>query len=101
MAVVAMTLVSEARSKILAVVTSDEARSYVKRPRALWATSSPPKVTASEQAGNARAAIAFSSMPKASRNRSSCATELRTRKEKPAGGFWVVVKGDLKGLLGL
>ena len=53
MAVVATTLVSEARSKMLAVVTSGEAGSYVKRPRALWATSSPPNVTASEQAGKA------------------------------------------------
>ncbi len=39
-------------------------------------------------------------MLKASRNRSSCATELRTRKEKPAGGFWVVVKGNLKACSG-
>jgi len=36
-----------------------EAGSYVKRPRALWATSSPRKVTASEQARKARAATAL------------------------------------------
>ena len=37
----------------------------MKRPRALWATSSPRKVIASEQAGKARAAMAFSRMLKA------------------------------------
>src|SRR5208282_5088380 len=100
-AVVARTLVSEARSKMLAMVTSGETGSYVKRPSALWATSSPRKVTANEQAGKARAAIAFSRMLKASRNRPSCATKLRTRKENPAGGFWIAVKGVLRGLLGL
>src|SRR6266404_6710985 len=83
MAVVATTLVSEARSKIFAVVTSGDAGSYVKRPKALRATSSPPKVTAIEQAGKTRAAMAFSTMPKALLKRSSCTTKLRTRKENP------------------
>src|ERR1700674_3622381 len=96
MAVVATTLVNEARSKILAVVTSDEAGSYVKRPRALWATSSPPKVTASEQDGKARAGIASSRMPNALGNRSSCATKLRTRKENPDSRFGSV---RFKGIL--
>src|SRR2546430_12486235 len=83
MAVVATTLVSEARSKMFAVVTSGEAGSYVKRPKAWRATSSPPKVTAIEQAGKTRAAMAFSRMANALRDRSSCATKLRTRKENP------------------
>jgi hypothetical protein len=96
MAVVATTLVSEARSKMLAVVTSGEAGSYVKRPRALWATSSPRKVTASEQAEKARAVMAFSTMPKAPRNRSSCATKLRTRRENPDSRFGSV---RFKGIL--
>ena len=52
--------------------------------RALWATSSPRKVTASEQAGKARAAMAFSRMPKALRKRSSCASEI-AREEGKAG----------------
>src|SRR5260370_35026088 len=96
-AVVATTFVSEARSKMLAVVTSGEAGSYMKRPRALWATSSPPKVTASEQAGKTRAAMAFSRMPKAVRNRASCAAKLRARKEKPDSRLGSV---SVKGILG-
>src|ERR1700694_4566518 len=83
MAVVATTLVSEARSKMLAVVTLGEAGSYVKPPRALWATSSPLTVMASEHPGKARAATAFSRTPNALENRSSCAAKLRTRKENP------------------
>src|SRR5260370_41022184 len=83
MAVVATTFVSEARSKMLAVVTSGEAGSYVKRPRALWATSSPPKVTASEQAAKERAPMAFSRMPKELRQPSALARQLLKRKEKP------------------
>src|ERR1039458_784860 len=96
MAVVATTFVSEARSKRLAVVTSGEAGSYAKRPRALWATSSPRNVIASEQAGKARAAAAFSRMLKALGNWSSCATQLRTRKEKPDSRLGCVT---FKGIL--
>ena len=73
----------------------------MKWPRALWAMSSPRRVTASEQAGKARAAMAFSRSAKAVPKRASCAALLRTRKEKPAGGFWVAVKGGLGGLIGL
>ena len=54
------------------------------------------EVTASEQAGKARAAMAFSRMPKALRKRSSCATRLRTRKEKPDSRFGSV---RFKGVL--
>ena len=71
------------REHQVTVVTSGEAGSYVKPPRALWATSSPWKVTASEHPGKARAAMAFSRMPNAPENRSSCATKLRARKENP------------------
>jgi len=46
-----------------------------------------------EQAGKARAAMAFSRSAKAARKRASCAAELRTRKEKPVGGFALKVKG--------
>src|SRR5260370_42292498 len=82
-AVVATTFVSEARSKMLAVVTSGEAGSYMKRPRALWATSSPPKVTASEQAGKTRAAMGVSRMAQALRKPASLAEKLPAREEKP------------------
>src|SRR5208282_5346688 len=101
MAVVATTLVSEARSKMLAVVTSGEDGSSVKRPRALWATSSPRKVTAIEQAGKARAAMAFSRTLKALRKRSSCAAGLRTRKEKPDSRLGIVKFKGFCELMGL
>src|ERR1700747_1552612 len=96
MAVVATILVSDARSKIVATVTAGEVESYVKRPKALYATSSSRAVTASVQAGKARAAIAFSRMRKALRKRSSCVAKLRTRKEKPDSRL---VSVRLKGIL--
>ena len=92
MVVVATAFVTEARSKMLAVATNGEPASYVKRPSAQWAINSPRRVTAIAQAGKAWAAIALSRIENAPRKVSSCALALRTRKAKPAGGFWVAVK---------
>src|SRR6266404_6042152 len=92
MVAVATTFVTEARSKMLALVTKGEAGSYVKCPSAWWAINSPRRVTASAQAGKAWAPIVFCRIENALRKASRCALVLRTRKAKPAAGFCVIVK---------
>ena len=59
MLVVATTLETDARSKMLAVVVACESGSKVKRPKARRATRVPRLVTAIEAAGNAFWLIAF------------------------------------------
>jgi hypothetical protein len=71
MAVVATALVKDARSKRVAGVTNGELASYVKWPRDLRTTSFSPCVTATEAAGKAWSAIAFSRTEKAEEKRSS------------------------------
>lgn len=63
-----MTLVNEARSKIVRIVAAAAVGSNVKRPKAFKATSSPARVIATEAHGNTLAAIASSSTAKAREN---------------------------------
>ena len=71
MVVVAMTLVSEARSKIVCVVAAGADGANVNLPSAFNAISFPARVIATEAHGNAFAAIASSSTAKARENTSS------------------------------
>src|ERR1700722_2615256 len=95
MEVVATTLVRDARSNIVAALTLTFGEvSYVNRPRAFCATSSPRKVIASVHAGKVLAAMAFSRMPKGSRKRSSSAARLAGSVEKPPGFSSPFVEGS-------
>jgi len=63
---------------------------------ARWAMSS-LQVYGERAAGKGASITAFASTENASQKISSCAPMLRTRKEKPAGGFWIAVKVVFEG----
>lgn len=71
MLVVATTLVTDARSNIVPVVTSGESDSYVNRPNALEAMSLFLRVIATDPPGNACAATACNRISKARANTAS------------------------------
>ena len=72
MLVVATTLVTDARSKIVAAVAAGESGSSVKRPKAWSPTSLPWCVMATEAAGKTRSAMACWINSKAGTKTASC-----------------------------
>jgi len=93
MLVVATTLVSEARSKMLAVVVSGVSVSYKKWPKALRQSTFPWCVTATEAAGNARALMALRRRSKAAAKTASCWSYAGTGKSRDAAVFGEELSG--------